>query len=348
MTSQHTVRLGIVGLRNIGMKHLKGALPLDGVSITALADTDDQRLAEARKLAPDAQTFTDASELLASDAADAVVLAVPNHLHAPMTVEALDAGKHVLVEKPMAMNTGEARRMIDARDRSGQTLLVGMNQRFAPLHAAARRAVSECVLGEVTHGLTCWVTNRPFAGLWERGDWFLSGKTSGGGPLIDLGIHRLDLAMYLLDFPAVESVTGFCTDGIGRRIASERGLSYELEDYAQGLIRFDSGMALTLEAGYFQNVPAHRQETILSGADASLVLEVGNDDDTGIWAYEGDQVVHRMLEPDTSGPASPVEHFCRVLRGEDEPGPTAEQGLAGLTIVEAIYESARTGRAVTF
>lgn len=333
------IRLGVVGLRNIGMNHVRRAAALEDVTVAALADTDADRLQAGGELAGTrAALLRDAEELLEAEL-DAVVLAVPNHLHAPMSVAAMRNGKHVLVEKPMAMNPAEAEEMIRARDETGRVLMVGMNQRFTPAHAAARRAVAAGMLGQVLHVQTGWVLDRPFDGLWARGDWFLTEARSGGGPLLDLGIHRLDLALYLLGMPAVETVSGFASRGIGAKVAAARGRPYELEDYARGFMRLEGGVSLTLEAGYFNNVPGKRQETVICGTDGAMQLG----ERVTVTTWSDGEPVQAEPAPDTATATSCVEHFCRVLRGEEDLGPTAEQGLLGHRVIDAIYTSARTG-----
>lgn len=121
--SNDTVGIGIIGLRNIGMNHAKLAAADQGCRLVVVADTDPDRVAEGSRLGDDVRAYSNAEDLLGDDRLDGVVLAVPNHLHAPLTVVALRAGKHVLVEKPMAMTAAEADEMIQARDASGRVLM---------------------------------------------------------------------------------------------------------------------------------------------------------------------------------------------------------------------------------
>ena len=203
------IKLGVVGLRNIGKGHVRRALKLDGVKFVAGADTDESRARDAKEEFGFDYATTDASKLFNDPNIDGVVLALPNHLHAPFSVQALDAGKHVLVEKPIAGKSADVASMIEARDRSGKILMVGMNQRFSPVQYGLRELLREKQIGDVYLSKTFW--NRRYAGtgLFARGAWGFKKETSGGGPLLDLGIHKLDLLLFLLDFPEVESVMGF-------------------------------------------------------------------------------------------------------------------------------------------
>lgn len=331
-------------MRNIGVNHLRRALALPGVTVAALADKNAQRLDTAASLVGgNVMAFASVDTLLASDDVDAVVLAVPNHLHAALAIAAMREGKSVLVEKPMAMNPTEARKMIDARDETGCLLMVGMNQRFAPAHVAARRMIADGAIGSVLQCRTRWLLDRPFAGLWGRGDWFLSSSQSGGGPLLDLGIHRLDLALYLVGFPKVTQATGIASSGVGKGVAASMGRRYELEDYALGVLRFADGAMLTVEASYFLNVPGKVQDTVIVGTKGAICL---GEEDVKMTVWKGNEAETATLTPDEQTATSCVEHFCRALRGDEDLIPTAEQGLQGLELVDAIYESAKTGMPV--
>ncbi|MFA7157673.1 MAG: Gfo/Idh/MocA family oxidoreductase [Kiritimatiellia bacterium] len=339
-SSQENIRLGFVGLRNNGLHHLRLALELPGVDVAALADTDAGRLKSAAALAGrDAVPYDSAQKLFGAPGVDAVVLSLPNFLHAPMAIAAMRQGKHVLVEKPMAINTAEAREMIRVRDETGTRLMVGMNQRFNPYTVAARKAIAAGAIGEVQQCRTRWLRMR--TELWggARGNWCLTPEKSGGGPLMDLGIHKLDQALYLAGgFHPVRQIAGFATYGVGRKSAAAYGKAYEIEDYAFGLVRFGDGLVLTVEASYFLNIPGETQDTVIIGTEGSVHLAQGK---ATLMTMSGDDLVSRELEPDKQTAKSCVEHFCRVLHGHESLIPTAEEGLRGLEIVEGIYADAQ-------
>ncbi|MCA1810053.1 MAG: Gfo/Idh/MocA family oxidoreductase [Lentisphaerae bacterium] len=341
MQDEKSLRLGFVGVRNIGLNHLRKALDLPGVAVAAVADTDPQRVAAALELVPGgkARGYDSAAALFAAPDVDAVVLALPNHLHAPLSIEAMQKGKDVLVEKPMAVNSAEARDMIRVRDETGQQLMVGMNQRFNAYNVAARKMIAAGVIGEVQQCRTRWLRDR--TGLWggARGAWCLTPEKSGGGPLMDLGIHKLDQALYLAGvWPTVEQIAGFVTTGIGRQEAAAHGAVYEIEDYACGLVRFEGGLVLTVEASYFCNLPGEVQDTTILGTEGAMLLAKGKGT---LLKRTADALESVPLEPDPETATSCVEHFCRVLQGREPLIPTPEVGLQGLEIVEGIYAAAK-------
>lgn len=337
------VRLGVVGLRNIGRAHLAQAAGLPGVRVTAVADTDGERRASAQAEFRVPHAFQDAQALFDHPEVDAVVLAVPTHLHEPLTVAALEAGKHVLVEKPIAHSADAARRMLRARDAAERVLMVGMNLRFIPGFAALKAALDAGATGDLQYVQAQWTRQR-FSVLWQRGDWGGRRALAGGGPLLDLGSHKLDQALSLLDFPPVLSVDGATFAGIGAAQAEAQGRVYELEDLGVGLVRLAGGRSISLEASYFQHTPgAETQALWLYGTrGAAAVLDF----EPKLFVDTPDGLVERPLDPLADAPRTAVEHFVRVLRGQENLSSTAEQGLTVLRVIEGLYTSAERGEAV--
>ncbi len=342
--SKKEIRLGVVGVRNIGKNHIRHACTLEGVKVVAVADTDPERIALVEEEFGAMQTFGDAADLFACDDVDAVVLPLPNHLHAPMAIAAMEAGKHVLVEKPIAHTVAAADTMIAARDASGKTLMVGMNQRFKSTNVSLKNAIAAGAIGRVQMGRTAWIQRDLNVKFWERGDWAMSMENSGGGPVSDLGIHRLDLALYFLGFPKVASVTGQCYYGIGKKVGAAGGRDYQIEDGGVGLITFTNGTSLVLEASYFQMSPVVGQYTRLYGEKGSIDTSLEDQ----LYCFTDGELRPAPLEPDTNSAKSCVEHFVRVLRGEEDLIPTPEQAREGLRIIEAFYASAASGKTVYF
>lgn len=333
-----TVKLGVVGLRGIGSRHCRSALALDNTTLVAGADTDPQRAAEAKQQFNLRYACTDADQLFADDQIDGVILALPNHLHAEMTIRALDAGKHVLIEKPITGDSQQVPAMIEARERSGKLLMVGMNQRFSPTQYALRELIRSGQLGEIYMAKSIWTRRTPNEGLWQRGNWFLSQQTSGGGPLLDLGIHQLDLVMFLLDFPKIASVTGICTTGIGKNEPAKMERDYQIEDLGLGIVRLENGSIIQIEASYFHNQPdVERQTCTLHGTHGYIT------DGEAMQINQG-EATPLVYEPMSTAPTSCVDHFCRAIREDEELASTAEQGLLSLKIIEAMYASAQAGR----
>lgn len=341
--SKSSLRIAVVGARNIGRNHARILSALPDVEVVAVADTDLPRAKAVAEEFGARETYADAAELVERSDAEGVVLAVPNHLHAPLAIRAMEAGKHVLVEKPIARTADEAREIIEARDRTGRRLVVGMNQRFHPDRMALKEKLDAGVIGDIRYGKTAWLRRNLGKGVWARGEWFLTPERSGGGAVIDLGVHRLDLALHMMGFPKPVSVHGETFSGIGRAEAAKEGKVYECEDCGVALIRFEDGKALFLEASYFLNCrEENAQATRLYGERGGAeILE-----EAALYTIEDGELVEQPLGEPASATRSVGEHFCNVIRGREEVIPTAEQALEAMRIMEALYESARTGEAV--
>lgn len=216
-------------------------------------------LPRTKKLAEDfdiPDIYTDYRELLARDDIDAVSVCVPNFLHKEITVAALQAGKHVLCEKPMAMNADEAKAMLAAANESGKILMIGFNIRFRSDVQRLKQFVDAGDLGEIYYAKTGYIRRRgtPFG-------WFSVKAESGGGPVIDLGVHVIDMTRFMMGNPRPVSVSAstyqkfrhyhiqdsqaWCSSDVTDGLRS--GEQFDVEDLAAAFIRFDNGATMAVE-----------------------------------------------------------------------------------------------------
>lgn len=339
------LRLGVVGLRNIGQGHINRCSKVADAQVVAVADARQDRLDETCEKYGDLDTYLDAAELIARDDLDGVVLAVPNHVHAPLSIASMEAGKHVLVEKPIAVTSTEAKEMIAVRDETERVLMVGMNRRFSPQVYAIRKFLASGAFGQIYYAKTRWNRRRLTPVLWERGDWFLSKKLSGGGPLIDLGVHMLDLTWHLMDAPPPATVAGVQFTGKGVREGKKLGRTYRLEDFIGGQIRFEGGRALHIESAFFSSEREEVTDLTLYGEYGGITMAGGQ---WSVFRTEGEAVEDIDLEPDSDAPKSSVEHFVNVLTGKEDLSSTPEEGLSVMQMVEGLYASADSGTCIYF
>lgn len=339
------VRVGIIGVgmgRNHGMNY-RAAPEAD---LVAICDTNPDRLAEkAHELQP-RKTYTRYQDLLADDDIDAVSVAIPNFLHASVTLDALESGKHVLCEKPLAMNAQEAEQMVATARRLGRTLMVHFNVRFTPIAQAVKRAMDEGAVGDVYYGRSVWHRQR---GIPALGGWFTQKELSGGGALIDIGVHRLDLALWLMGFPRPVSVTGATYGYLGRQLGEREGKTFDVDDLAAAFIRFENGASLTMETSWASNSEKREDQwTQLFGIRGGALirnLNEGYDFEARIFRDVDGEVVTEV--PEVPEPLeTPQQHFCRSILSGTETMAPGEQGLTVMRILDAIYESARTGSEV--
>ena len=336
------LRLGVIGLRNIGRNHIRQSQRTsEEVRVIAGADLDSERCSQSQEEFDLDWTTTDSTELIEHPDIDGVVLALPNQLHAPLTIQALEAGKHVLVEKPICGKSSEVEGMIQARDASGKVLMVGHNQRFSPKVYALKQALKEGRFGKIYNAKTFWNRREMGDAPLQRGPWGFLEEKAGGGPMLDLGIHKLDQLLFLLDFPKPTLVSGFLSKGIGKDALKPLGVDYTVEDFATALIHCEEGLCIQVESSYYHaQKEGEIQGSIVSGTQGLI-------DNLDTYSMKKGELEAFDLEPDQSAPASCVEHFTRVIQGKEELQCTAEEATQALRLVEAIYLSAKQQQPVT-
>jgi predicted dehydrogenase len=363
--SDTIINAAVIGV-GVGTAHIEGYLACPNAKLAALCDADPKRLAQAKERYGVERTYTDIAELLRQDDIQAVSVALPNDLHAPISIQALEAGKHVLCEKPLAISGDSAQGIVDARDKSGKKLMVCFNYRYRPDARWLKQLIHDGKMGDAYFAKAGWIRN---SGIPGWGGWFTRKERSGGGPLIDLGVHILDMSLWLLDYPKVKSVTGvtFAEFGprdmkhFGGRLMSQQGTRpagavFNVEDFAAALIRFENGSALQIEVSWASHTKAGRDDyfVTLYGSEGGSDLYVANytNVDTVVFHSEegGAPSDTRPTLPGgprvPSGHALAIDHFINAIINDTQPDATGEQGLALMRLIDAIYESARIGAEV--
>ncbi len=227
-----------------------------------------QRLAHEYAIPHVGASFED---LLGLDDLDALSVCLPNHLHSPVTLAALAAGKHVLCEKPLALNGDEANAMRRLALEQGRVLQVAFNYRHRGDVDVVRQQVQSGALGRIYHTRLWWLRRR---GIPTIGSWFTGSKTSGGGALIDLGVHLLDLALYLTGDPNVLTVSAATHAELGSRDIGR----FDVEDFACGLLRLDEGATLAFEIAWAAHGRADNEFGLtLYGTNGGAEITVSSD-----------------------------------------------------------------------
>lgn len=261
-------RVGVIGL-GMGKSHINGYQQHDQAEVVAVADPDKERCSLVCKQFQIPSSYSSAEEMLEKEKLDVVSVVTPNKFHKSLTIAALEAGCHVLCDKPMAMNAGEAREMIAVSEKTGNRLMINFSYRFTEQSWAIKKQVERGVLGDVYFARTFWHRRRGLPGF---GGWFGQKDLAGGGPLIDLGVHRIDLALWLMGYPKPTWVIGSTYDHIATRLAKESGKKFDVEDLAVGMIKFENGATLEVEASWAANISdSEWMETRLYGTDGGLV-----------------------------------------------------------------------------
>lgn len=332
--NEEGLRVGVLGAGAIAqIVHLPILSGRDDVEVVALSDAD------APKARAIAERFgigrvVGARELMEAPDVEAVVISTPNHLHQEQAVTALESGKAVLVERPVAFNGRGVEEVLRAAREAGRPLLVGMSHRYRPDVAALRSFVAGGELGSVYAIRGAWLNRRiPVAKV----TWRQRLDEAGGGALMDLGVQALDLCLWLVDFPEVERLTAVTREG-----------EHQVEDSASVMLVTSTGVALQVEVStnYFADGDHHYVRVMGSEGSGSLPpLEVQKQLGGRPMDVTPEQPAERE-HPYTSAYRRQLDHFVRAVGGEaDAPLPTEQVGL--MNVVEAAYRSAGRGREVS-
>ncbi len=357
--TQHTgpLRVGVIGLGYGGEMALKGYSLLPDVEIVALAGLEEDRLQTLGATYNVPNLYHYHHELLSRDDLDAVSVCVPNYLHAPIAIEALKRGLHVLCEKPLARTSREAEAMVDAATEADRVLQVVFNHRVRGDVQVLKRYIDEGKLGKIYYAKAYWMRRRGIPGA---GTWFVSKEKAGGGPLIDLGVHALDMALYLLGEPEVLTVSASTYDELaksGKGIdpkarKSGSGNVYEVEDLATAFLRLAGGSTLLLEASWATNSSASDDfGIILYGSDGGAEIQVKNYNwldtlDIYIDVADVPATIHPQLYKG-DGHITVVREFVDIIKGGNWLQYNGNEGLQRVRVIDACYASAAQGREVS-
>lgn len=344
------LRVGVIGV-GMGSGHAAAYQKDDRAELAALCDVNAARLrAAAERLSvPGDRLYTDPHEMFRRADLGAVSIATPNKFHAPLTLAAFKAGCHVLCEKPMAMTVKEAQQMLAASKRARKNLMINFSYRFLDMSCALRQQVDAGVIGDIYFGRTVWHRRRGIPGF---GGWFTDKELAGGGPLIDLGVHRVDLALWLMGYPEPVSVSGATYCAIARQLAKKAKRNYTVEDLACGLVKFANGATLLVEASWaVNNNQEEEMITTLYGTKGGLVQNNVNatyEWTAEIYTEEGGNLYTKVLDKATVSVPSAYREFISSILEKRPPAATGEEGLKVMKILEGLYRSAGTGTEVRF
>mgnify|MGYP005840023289 CR=1 FL=1 len=351
--------VAVIGAGGVAGAHLRALAQCPDVQVAGVSDVSPERLAHVAREFGITRGFKDYRELLALPEVEAVHICLPNWLHAPVAIEALQAGKHVLCEKPPALTAADAQRMVDAARQSGRKLMICFNYRYRHDTRFVKRLIDAGDLGDIYYVKASWLRCSGIPG--RKGGWFTRKALSGGGPLIDLGVHLLDLTLWLLGHPRPLTVTASTYAAFGPRGRHYWGGTtepvtdpYEVEDLASAFIRLDSGATLLLETSWAMHTSAGRDEYFLHvyGTEGGVELDVRNYTTTDtVRVYRDlagvpvDSAPHALQAG--NGHAAAINHFLWSIREDRPPESTGEQGVALMQLIEAIYGSADQRRELT-
>ena len=341
------LKVGIIGTGIIGKGHISGYQSMSNdVDIVAIADINE---AEAQHVAQEngiSHVFSDYHDLLEIDEIDSVDVCLPNFLHAPVTIDALEAGKHVYCEKPMAKTGAEAQAMYDTAQRTGKKLSVQMGTVFSRESRTAKRLIKEGALGRVYYVKTSHYRRR--GRVYVDGyatPHFVQKEKSGGGTLVDMAVYHLARMVYLLDNPGLETVTASTFQELDMDEKRRRESGYDVEELGTGFVRFKGNITMLVEEAWAAHIDSGEGDRIM-GSRGGIKLEpftfytdmYGMDADT---SFDIDAYERRMqsLGYTIEGYEGSQKHFVWGVLNRIEMIDTGAIGLTVARITEAMYQS---------
>lgn len=347
------IRIGLVGAGSISNEHTRAYKQMDNVELVAVCDIKPGRAEEYAKKYGFERWYLDYNEMFEKEELDAISVCTWNCAHAEVTIAALNAKINVLCEKPMAMNAEEAEAMKEAADKNGKLLMIGFVRRFMPSTNMLKEYIDNGEFGDIYY-ITTGVLRRVGNPL----GWFADKEKSGGGPLIDLGVHMIDLSRYLMGKPSPVAVSCMTYSGIGSRTnikginrytAADPSPNCNVEDMAVAMIRFDNGATVHAELSFSSHLKENKFWLDVFGSKSGATIEPKLE----IYSEKNDYLtdVKPIYDEDTDNGFSPIfkneiEHFVGCVANGTECINTADDGIMLMKILDAAYKSAELGREV--
>jgi predicted dehydrogenase len=352
MKTLSEVRFGFIGAGQIAHYAAEAVLRHPDARLVAIQDLSLERLKTLQKKFSLQYAHEKVEDLLADKNIDAVYIAVPNKYHIPLTIQALEAGKHVLLEKPFAMNATEAAKAIAIAEKSGLVLNLGMNQRFSADSQKIKALVEQGVLGDIYHAKAYWFRR---TGIPKLGTWFGNKEVAGGGCLYDIGVHMLDLCLYTINNFEPVSVMGATYTKFGNRGLGEGGWGlsdraetpFDVDDFATAMIRFANGATVTLDTTWAcHQAMGNREGVDLYGTEAGATLRPARLFRGSAGLPSTYEIVDELKVALKMPHQERFHNFINHLRGTEELCVTTHQALVVQKILDAIAESNKTGKEV--
>ncbi|WP_046174300.1 Gfo/Idh/MocA family protein [Domibacillus indicus] len=339
------LRIGVLGTGAIAMeRHIPAFKHVKEAEITAVMDVNEERAKEAAEKFGVKYVCTSLEEMLGK--IDALLITTPNKFHAPAAVQALNAGVHVMCEKPMALNTKECEEMVAAAKKSGKVLLIAYHWRFMKESRAAKKLIDS---GEIGRPLVIRIKSMRRRKVPGWGV-FTNRELQGGGALIDYGCHLLDLAMWLTGSSKPYEVSGTTFNHLSMQkdMVNEWGTinpaTFEVEDHATAFIRLENGAVVMLETSWAANIPEDEETISISGTEGGIeVFPLRlNKSQHGVLvnseiAWIPEEKPFAILQ---------AEHFVSCCFGESTPMSSPEESMYVTSIIDSVYESAKIGHSV--
>jgi len=346
------LKAGIIGT-GMGRLHMEGYAKDPRVEIVAICDLNRQEAEEFAKKYGAKYVFTDYKKILEVEEIDLVSIAVPNYLHAPMSIAALKSEKHVLCEKPMATNFKDALSMVKAAKKAKRRLMIHMSMRFRSSSYVIKKLINVGLLGKIYYGKSSWLRRRgtpvidfPSTGIMGRGDWFVQKEKSGGGAIMDIGVHMYDLIWWLMGCPEITYVSGSTYAEITPPRFKEKGVYADVDELSSALVKFKNGTSIFFEVSWDTytepgiNLQIFGNKAGIKWQDSSLTL---------FREEEGIPTTTNIAIPPKESIETSYQHFVSSILKEDmKMIGSGEECIEVMKVLEAIKQSAEEKRPIIF
>lgn len=341
------LKVGVIGVGGIARTHMPGWAASEHAEVVAGADISEAALQRWGALNGITRLETDPAALINDPDIDIIDVCTPNNYHAPLSIAAMQAGKHVLCEKPLAATPKEIREMIAARDASGKTLMTAQHFRFRGVSKAMKAEIDTGTLGDIYHGRS-WMLRRLAAPVRPG---FIMKKHSSGGPCIDIGVHILDLTLWFMGNPKPTAVTGVARAEIAHQPGafSKWGGAippeFDVEDFAAAFVRFENGATLVLEVSWLlhHDTMGEDMQMWLYGTKAGCHWPKCEVYESNLDTKQLYNRTLKLTDDALEAHAQECVEFAQaVVDGAPSPVP-AEQSLQVMTILDGIYRSQQVG-----
>jgi predicted dehydrogenase len=356
------IRIAVIGVGIIGKEHLNNYAKLDGAEVVAVCDLNETLLNEVAEKYNIPDTYTDYREMLKRDDIEAVDVCLHNNLHAQVSIDALNAGKHVYCEKPIAGSYIDGKRMLEAANENGKHLHVQLSFLYGTETKAAKLLIDEGKLGKLYHARSTGYRRRgrPFVDGFGSKE-FNQKHVASGGALFDMGVYRISQLLYLLNMPKVKTITGKTYQEMEMDERRRQISQFDVEELGLGFVRFDGGLTLDIIESWAINLNEFEGSSIVGNQGGVRFPSYANGVETpftfhtsvcgmdmdGTFDLGAANYRWHQLEENTDAYDSSQAHWIAALQGRVELIPTAEIALQTMLISEGIYLSDHLEREVT-
>lgn len=328
-------KIAVIGLGGIAqLVHLPVLSKLGNVEISAVAEINKNRLKTIGEKFGITKQYSDYKEILANENVDAIIIATPTNTHSEIAVECLKAKKHILIEKPIAINLAEAKEINEAARKNKKQVMIGMNLRYRPDAMLMKSLISSGELGEIFYIRCGWLRKQS-----SDQKWFLNKNQSGGGVIIDLGILILDLALWIMNDKKMKSVT----------VQKFNHNTKDVEDSAVGMVRFDNDQIISFEVSWGLHSEWDKFHLAAFGTEGTAHLnplraykrlETNLIDYTLTNTFNPTNLFKKSYENE-------LKHFVGMVRENNPATSSGDDAVALMKLLEAMYKSARLKKEVT-